>query len=199
MAAFREGVLYVAYGERAVGEARESIASLRKHHDWPVAVVGGEIEGAQHVAFPDRGMPGRWAKVNLLFLSPFERTLYLDADTRVRGKLDAGFRVLDDGWDLVIVPSQGQDQPLHSLTEEERRVTLDETGDGWPLMLNTGVMWFRRNARTERLFAEWRREWKRFRLHDQGALLRALEKCPVRVWLLGLDFNSHRGEVVEHR
>jgi len=144
-------------------------------------------------------MPGRWAKVNLLPLSPFERTLYLDADTRVRGRLDAGFRILDDGWELVIVPSEGQSQPLHSLTEEERRVTQDELADGWPLMLNTGVMWFRRTDGTERLFAEWRREWERFRLHDQGALLRALEKHPVKVWLLGPDFNSHRGTVVEHR
>ena len=194
-----EGVLYVAYGARAVREAQESIGSLRAYHDWPVAVVGDEIAGAQHVGCPDRGMPGRWAKVNLLSLSPFDRTLYLDADTRVHGKLDAGFRILDDGWELVIVPSEGQSQPLHSLTDEERRATQDELGDEWPLMLNTGVMWLRRTDGTERLFAEWRREWERFRLHDQGALLRALEKRPVKVWLLGLDFNSHRGKVVEHR
>jgi len=194
-----DGVLYVAYGRRAVGEATGSLRTLQQYHDWPVCVVGDEVEGAQRIEFPDRGMSGRWAKVNLLSLTPFDRTLYLDADTRVHGRLDVGFDILADGWELVIVPSKVQAQPLHNLVEEERWVTQDEVGDGWPLMLNTGVMWFQKSGRMARLFEEWREEWGRFENHDQGALLRALEKCPVRVWLLGYDFNSDRGKVIEHR
>ena len=76
-------------------------------------------------------------------------------------------------------------------------MTLDELRDDFPLMLNTGVMWFRRSERLDRFSQEWRREWRRFKRHDQGALLRALEKCPVRLWLLGRDYNG--GEIVEHR
>jgi len=191
------GVVYVAYGQSAVEEATASIHTLRHFHDWPITVIGDEIEGTDHVICHDVGKPGRWAKVNLLDLSPFEHTLFLDADTRIRGKLDIGFHILDAGWDLVIVPSEIQKQPLHHLDENERDVTLSEMGDGFPLMLNTGVMWFRRSARLKRFSEEWRREWRRFRRHDQGALLRALERCPVRLWLLGRDYNG--GEIVEHR
>lgn len=150
-----------------------------------------------HIDHPDDGLPGRSAKVNLLNLSPFEHTLFLDADTRVHGKLDIGFRILNDGWDLAMVPSEMQKQPLHHLGVEERDVTLAEIGDGFPLMLNTGVIWFGRSGRTERMFEEWRREWLRFKQHDQGALLRALEKYPVRLWVLGQAYNG--GEIVEHR
>ena len=191
------GVVCIAYGSHAVKEATESIRTLRQHHDWPIAVIGDEIEGTDHIDCPDEGLPGRWAKVNLVHLSPFDRTLCLDADTRVHGKLDIGFHILANGWDLVMVPSEIQKQPLHHLDAEERDVTLIEIGDGFPLMLNTGVLWFRHSKRLERFSQEWRREWRRFRRHDQGALLRALEKCPVRLWILGRPYNG--GEIVEHR
>jgi hypothetical protein len=191
------GVLYVAYGPHAVKEATESVRTLRRHHDWPVAVIGNEIGGTDCIDCPDHGLPGRWPKVNIMRLSPYRWTLYLDADTRIHGRLDIGFRILADGWDLVIVPSEIQGKPLHHLDAGERDVTLNELGDRFPLMLNTGVMWFRRSERLGRFSEEWRREWQRFRRHDQGALLRALERCPVRLWLLGRDYNG--GEIVEHR
>jgi len=190
------GVLYVAYGQNAVREATESIQSLRDHHDWPVTVIGDKVEGADHITYPDPGMAGRWAKVNLLDLSPYDYSLYLDADTRVRGSLATGFHALQDGWDLVMVPSKIGNCPLHHLGDEEREVTLAELGDTFPLMLNTGVMWFRKSGRMIALFREWRHEWLRFNYHDQGALLRALEKNPVKLWLLGRAYNG--GSIVEH-
>lgn len=191
------GVVYVAYGQNAVREATESIRALKRFHcAWPIAVIGDRIPNTHHVDCPDEGRPGRWAKVSLLDLSPFDQTLFLDADTRVHDKLDIGFHILDDGWDLVIVPSKMQGQPLHNLIDEERTITLAELGDNRPLMLNTGVMWFHKSDRMRRLFAEWKAEWLRFKQHDQGALLRALAKCPVKLWLLGSEFNG--GEIVEH-
>jgi len=186
----------VAYGRNARAEAAQSIRTLRKWHDWPVAVIGEPVPGTRHIPWGSIGKPGRWAKVNLLELSPFEWTLYLDADTRVRGDLSIGFDVLRDGWELVMVPSLPGPRPLDILVEEERAVTLAELGDCWPPMFNTGVMWFRRTERTERLWHAWAEEWQRFRRHDQGALLRALNRAPVALWLMGRLFNG--GEIVEH-
>ena len=191
------GVVYVAYGHNACTEAIESIRTLREHHDWPIAVIGDPIPGTRHISWEGFGRPGRWAKVNLLELSPFERTLYLDADTRVHGDLSIGFDILQDGWELVMVPSKrGELEAAGILVEGERHATMAELGDRWPLMLNTGVMWFRRTPRTTRLWQTWREEWRRFQEHDQGALMRAMDQCPVRLWLLGHAFNG--GEVVEH-
>jgi hypothetical protein len=193
-------VLYVAHGQPAIDEARRSIKSLKRYHpDWPVLVVGEEpIQGAKFVRVADDNhkAPGRWAKVRLDQFSPFDDTLFLDADTRVYGKLDIGFRILDRDWDMVMVPSLPQaEEVLGHLCEKERRETLAETID--PLQLNTGVIWFRKTKRIGWLFAEWRRQWERYKDKDQGAFLRALEIKPVKLWLLGRPFNG--GSVVGHR
>jgi len=192
------GVIYVAYGRRAHDEAAASIASLRAFHDWPVLVVGdAPVKGTAHKRFADTGTPGRWAKVNLDQLAPWEQALFLDADTRVHGQLDIGFRLLANGYDLVLVPSRPQhNESLRHLGDAERNATVAELPLD-PLQLNTGVMWFGPGAAP--LFAVWREEWARWKDKDQGALLRALQRCPVAVALLGYPFNDEHGAVVEHR
>jgi hypothetical protein len=135
--------------------------------------------------------------VNLNKLTDWKYTLFLDADTRIHGKLDIGFTLLERGYDLVMVPSKPQHNDiLRHLGEKERERTVLELPLD-VLQLNTGVMWF--GPGSAPLFEEWRREWLRYRDKDQGALLRALYKCPVKVALLGHPFNSEHGEVVEHR
>jgi len=192
------GVMYVAYGRKAHDEARASIASLREHHDWPVLVVGDKaIAGERFRRCEDRGTPGRWAKVSLDKLTPFEWTLFLDADTRIHGDLSIGFRLLAAGYDLVMIPSRPQhNDMLRHLGDRERKDTLAELPFD-VLQLNTGVMWFGPGAAP--LFAVWREEWGRWRDKDQGALLRALYRHPVAVAILGMPFNDEHGEVVEHR
>jgi len=195
------GVVYIAFGQKARAEATASIATLQVYHGLPVAVISDTpLPGvkARFIPCEERGAPGRWAKVNLDTLTPFEHTLYLDADTRVRGQLWAGFRLLELGADLVIVPSRPQRADgLRHLRAEERERTLDELPLD-PLQLNTGVMWFDRE-RCAALFAAWRAEWQRWRDKDQGALLRALEHAPVAVRLLGFAFNDRNGRVVDHQ
>ena len=182
------GFCYVVYGLNARREYEQSLELLRNNHDEEVTVIGD--------TFVPRGTPpGRWAKTNLDLLSPYFLTCFLDADTRPYGDLSVGFEILETGWELVIVPCarQGVDGLWH-LTEEERAVTLAEIGQ--PLMVNSGVMWFRKCRRIAAFFRAWREEWERFQHRDQGALLRALERQPVKLWLLGHPFNG--GSVVAH-
>ena len=200
MAAISRGVLYVAYGSKARQEARLSAESLaRIHPRWPVRVItDGEVVGwAPTIHWPNQGTPGRWAKVNLDALTPWEQTLFLDADTRVYDKLEVGFSYLDQGWDMVIVPSIPQGtEILGHCSDPERFATLWECRIE-PLQLNTGAIWFRQSTRVKQLFQAWRREWQRFKDKDQGALLRALEQSTARIALLGRPFNG--GAVVSHR
>jgi len=192
------GVLYVAYGAKAIAEATASLGTLRAFHDWPVVCIGDGLPGTTRIPHPNRGKPGRWAKVNLDLLTPFDETLFLDADTRVHGALDAGFGLLERGADIVLVPSRPQrHEALRHLLPVEREATLAEVMLD-PLQLNTGVLWFHR-ARVAALFAAWRAEWERYQDADQGALLRALERVPVVLRLLGYPFNDARGQVIEHR
>lgn len=194
------GVLYVAYGRKAKQEARFSVESLgRVHPTWPVTVITDNepIGWAPSQPWPDSGTPGRWAKVNLDNLTPYDCTLFLDADTRVYGDLDVGFRLLRLGWDMVMVASKPQGgEMLGHLTDQERAVTLAECRID-PLQLNTGVIWFRKSYRVKLLFREWRKQWERYKDKDQGALLRALEKRTAHIALLGWPFNG--GAVVGHR
>jgi len=192
------GALYIAYGERAQQEAMASIETLRGWHgDLPVVVIGEAVKGAKHIPFAQRDRIGRWAKVNLDLLAPWEQTLYLDADTRVRQSIMAGFEMLADGWELVMVPSgnQGTDWLWH-VGEEERRETILSTGIR-AVQLQAGMMFFRQCEAVKRLFAQWRTEWERHQGQDQGALLRAIYQCPVKAWLLGKCWNG--GAIIEHR
>ena len=194
------GLVYVAYGEKARTETRLSIKSLRNWHGWPVSIIGDEqVKGGQLIKRIDTsgGLPGRWAKVNLDLLSPYNHTLFLDADTRIYASLWSGFDALKQGWDLVMVASKPQtEECLGHLCKEERDISLYELPLD-PLQLNTGVMWFQKSPAVRALFAEWRKQWARWKQHDQGALLRALQRVPVKLWLLGWPYNG--GAVIGHR
>lgn len=196
------GITYVTYGVAAQREAAASLATLRETNDYPVAAVGEAVEGADyHIPFPTEyeAIPAsRWAKLNLDSLSPFQYTLYLDADTRVRGDLSPGFVMVAAGWHMVMAPSgrQGADVMGH-LGAEDRAYTLAALGNSEPLQWQAGVFFFDRE-RVGPLFAAWRAEWRRFADQDQGALLRALAATQVPVWALGEAWNCAQGEVVEH-
>jgi len=193
------GALIVAYGANARREAAQHIAALSESMPGlPVVVVAETpIPGARWVHMEQRDRGARWAKLNLDNLAPFDRTLYLDADTRVLGDVSAGFRMLADGWDMAMAASERQGGELcWQCAEAERQATRLETGTE-PLGLQAGVMFVRRNDRTAKLFAAWRAEWERWQGQDQGALLRALYRHPVRLWLLGRDWNG--GRLIAHR
>jgi len=190
------GVVYIAYGWRAVKEAGYSIATLRQHNDLPVTVIGERVQGAEHVEFDGHNSMGRWAKCNLDRLTPYAHTLYLDADTRIHGNVSAGFTLLQD-WDVAMAPSTVQgDGILWHVSEEEREATYAELGRHL-LQLQGGMMFWRKNERTAAFFQAWREEWERWRGQDQAALLRALHRTPLRLWLLSNEWNG--GSLIEHR
>ena len=192
------GVIVVAYGGKAKAEAEAMIESLHQFHDWPVmAISDGAISGADMIwRFEHEGWGARWAKLNQDQLAPWDRWLYLDADTRVLGDLSAGFDVLDDGWDIAITMSQHQQSNwLWQASEEERAATWERPGI--ILSLQGGVFFVQRNDCTTRFFDTWRQEWQRFAHIDQAALVRSVLLCPIRLWLLGRAYNG--GELVDHR
>lgn len=189
-----EGVVYVAFGENAEAAMGESLATLRKvHPDISTFVIDEDTFDG------DPGFGARWAKLHVDKLTPFDKTLYLDADTLIHQRINRGFEILDD-WDLVLTASinQGADSLRH-LGEEERLYTQRELGEAFPLQLQLGVFYFDRYACRD-LFRSWREEWRRYRGQDQGAFLRALYENPVKYWLLGRPYNSIDREtaIVEH-
>ena len=185
------GVVYVAYGDAAGREATMSLATLRSAHRYPVAVIGNQpLPLAKQIKFAEAGWGARNAKLNLDTLSPFDDTIYLDADTRVRGDLSAFYCWLDHGYDLIIGASGNQgDKALWHVSEAERERTLDEIGFT-PLQLQAGLFAFRKSPAISAFFSSWRAAYadEPNPQQDQAALLRALYTTPVRFLLLSRAF-----------
>jgi len=194
------GVVYVAFGQNAIRCAGYSIASLRRFHDWPITVLtDGRIKapGVEHIGFDEPMWGARWAKLNINNSIRYDSYLYLDADTRVNGDLSAGWEILADGWDAAMsFSSQQGDRCLWHIDGEERAITYEELGNPLPLAMQGGMM-FANRERVDGLFRCWQQEWYRYRTYDQAALLRALHRNPVRLWVLGRDWNG--GALVTHQ
>ena len=195
-----KGVAYVALGANAQHEVSQSMVGLLKHNKGLATMVLEESLTSPPRGVSTSGQQAHWAKVNAYWWSPFPYTLLLDADTRVKGSLLWGFKLLWAGWEVVVVPSipPRPNAVLWHLSRTEQDVTLAELGAWHHVMLNTGALYFRKSPRVQRLFEAWREEWLRFKDQDQGALLRALRRSPVKLWLIGSPFNSRDGAVVEH-
>ena len=194
------GVVYVAYGETAHLEATESIKTLLEHNDYPVVSISQHpIPHAEHIEFQNSGWGARRAKLYCDQLVPqrWDRFLYIDADTRVRQSLHAGFEILEDGWDVAVTPSSMQgDDVLWHVSEEERKKTFDVVGVEC-VQIQGGLFFVNKNEATQAFFETWRREWEFYQGPDQAALLRALYQSPVRMWMLGRPWNG--GVIVDHR
>lgn len=198
------GVLYVSYGENAHWECKESLLSLKRSNPELVACVLTDSPQqfrthAKYVTRADSEPYGRWAKLNADVFSPFEHTLYIDADTRIHGKLTPLFDALEAGWDFVATLSQqqGTHHWLNGLDESERESTIDCVGF-LPAQVQGGLWSFVQNERTRDFFQAWREEWQSVGIEqDQAALSRALRYSPMKVALLGRAFNN--GAVTNHR
>lgn len=89
----RDGLLWIAFGERYVSEAEHSAGSAAPMLARALLADREPATGVFDVV--RRIEPGHIrAKVDFLAESPFARTLYLDSDTRVVGELADVFELL---------------------------------------------------------------------------------------------------------
>lgn len=197
------GVLYVAYGAEAIKECLSSIGTLRRSNPaLPVCVITDDCKPFRHAADTvtrfDSDPYGRQAKLNADKLSPFDLTLYLDADTRVYGDLSLPFCALEQGFEFVATMStnQGADKFLWHIGTLERNAILREIGFP-PAVLQGGVWGFRKTERTAAFFECWRQAYTGAEEWEQGAMQLALWRQPMAVYLLGTEFNG--GVIVAHR
>lgn len=188
------GVVYVAFGSNALREARLSANTLPEGLEYYIHDTydsDSSLSAEQQAHF---------AKTKAAMWSPYDHTLLLDADTRVLDDLSFGFSLISTKCELVMVPSfpLREGSVLWNLSPEEKDYTFQKLGAWSHVMLNTGVMFFRKTSRVLSLFQVWSDEWLKFKDRDQGAFLRALIRAPVIIRLLGADYNSADGKIVKH-
>lgn len=200
------GVLYIAYGQKAVNLTENAIETLRLYNNTlSVTVISDQdVKGANSIIYhEDTDAGARSIKTSIYLLTPYDKTLYMDADTEVLCDPEPYFRLLDD-VDLVI----GQDTTRifnradhPHLIKEEVVATIEETSGGEFIQYNTGVMLFNKCDNIEKLMNAWHEEWQRWGKHDQPAMFRAMYRHPVRIAPMREAFNVHhsaKAKVVFH-
>lgn len=195
----QRGVLYVAYGDPARRCAQGAIASFRQHMpDVPIALVSDSPLGCEdiYIEHKDEDIGGRSAKTQIDCLAPreWQYILYLDADTEVIAPIDYLFQAVEDGFDFVICKNPGKyhtsRQMIRSDNKDECDFTFTSIGSDELIQLNGGVFCYQRNDRTRAFFETWHSEWRRWGKRDQAALLRALFEHPMKMMVLGSEWNT---------
>ena len=136
-----------------------------------------------------RFLAGR-IKPLLYELSPFDLTLYVDADTYFQASPNEGFRLLDK-WDIALAETQTRALAQGIAGQDECNATADEFGTGLLLYHNSGMIFWKKNERVAALFKLWSEEWRRFGGWDeQVALLRALLRSEALYLTLPYTWNN---------
>jgi lipopolysaccharide biosynthesis glycosyltransferase len=164
----------------------------------PIALCAAKPIGVEDVFIkqPDSDVGGRRAKLKAYELAPAEwqAVLYLDVDTEIVSKdVTFFFDLIEDGWEFVICKDPHLMDTMHSfrrpnnlaeLAETEREIVTLHT-----LQFNGGVWAFGRNDRVKVFFDRWQEEWEKHAQRDQGALIRALYADPLKIYVLGNEWN----------
>jgi len=226
------GIMYMAFGDKAAEAVRRSVSSVKKLNiNIPIVVVGDRPIGddlpyigwsgeSPRSKYGELGFLAGKVKPFLYHLSPFQKTLYLDADTVVKKSLTTGFDYLEDNDICVsyhVRPNNGQmwyvdeifgdpllSPPISKNSIEEREMTQRMIGDKRMPFINTGVIFFRTANNVQLFFEQWYKEWQLFQDWDeQLSFHRAICRCPdVKVKLLDPIWNQKyesSGTIILHR
>jgi hypothetical protein len=207
------GIIYMAFGQKAAQAVRQSMLSLKNIGlDIPVCVVGdAAVRGAQFIEWKGESPFDASERHNFQFragrvkpflydLSPFARTLYIDADTEFITDITPAFELLDN-VDIALAeeiqtigqlynkPSAGWE-----INIKERDATIAQLGSPNIKFLNSGVIFFRKSPETKILFEEWHKQWMTWKQWDeQLALMRSIHQCKIKYEALDVNWNHpHR-------
>ena len=217
----KQGVVYMAWGENAIRQTKESIHSLHQFCPEMEVLVLGDLETQEafstgsHVSslrmtedpFCENGargykfMAGR-IKPLIAKLTPFEHTLYVDADTKFVRSPQVGFDLLDR-WDLVVAETPNRSLKEGLADYKECTDSAAYLGSPYILYHNSGMIFWRRNERTLKLFELWSEEWLKYQNWDeQVALLRALMRSEVLFLTVPYTWNCNTSKeafILHHR
>ncbi|WP_458722314.1 putative nucleotide-diphospho-sugar transferase [Shimia sp. W99] len=182
------GVVFVATGARYIACAEAAARSVRRFMpDVPIALftdasqLGFSLSEVFDPVIELETVHHR-SKVDCLMNSPFEQTLFLDADIRVREDVSELFELLER-FDIAMAHAHARNRPA------TRAVWKHELPDAFP-QFNTGVIAVRRNPRTQALLQAWSDSYKLagFR-KDQVTLRELLWASDLRLSTLPPEYN----------
>lgn len=183
--AITKGVVYVVSGAgftRAAIASAESVKKQSPKLKVHLFTDQTNIESPWINSVAPIENPHVRSKVDYIHQSPYDYTLFLDADTRVVDDISSLFEVLDR-FDLAIAHAQ------HRNHFPTRQKWTTEIPYAFPQM-NSGVILFKRNKSTIQLLKDWQKAyhengfWK-----DQVTLRELIWKSDLRIHILPPEFN----------
>lgn len=198
----RSGVVYLAIGAEHTQLALLSISQLRVvGYDGPIRVLtdvnawpgdDGDVEAIRICPARDPNPP-RYYKTQINRFA-FPSTLFLDTDVLAIARIDdiwSHLRFGDICASLELPRVQGF---IDYYWDRERRMRPEleymlENRLCRRRFYNSGVILFRSGETTDRLYAAWHEEWRRFGGMDQCALVRASARTGVPLHALPSSWN----------
>jgi hypothetical protein len=196
------GVVLVATGADYRAQALKVALSVRRHCPGLPVVLFSDAGGCQ--ALEGRCGPGGWvdavipladphrrSKVDALARSPFTRSLYLDADTRLVADVRDVFALLDR-FDIALAHAHARNR---AATLAVWRQALP---DAFP-QFNSGVIAWRRNAATQALLEAWPQHYREAGFFkDQVTLRELLWASELRIATLPPEYNIRYRHMLLH-
>lgn len=188
----REGYLYVANQKKFIDEAMISSRSLRQFSELPIALVcTQDIASKEVYAFFDEVIIHNemkqynyLAKVLGIQLSPFDRTIFLDTDTFICDDISPLFELME------LVDIATSIEKSHHTTDKIKNIRFKNIIPEF----NSGVIVYRKNEITERLFKDWFQVCVDNKMgNDMPGLREAVIKNfkEVKFVILPEEYNSH--------
>jgi hypothetical protein len=179
------GVVYIATGEKYVRATINSAESVKKHCSSLKVHLFTDLGEFSHECIDGVSIienPHRRSKVDCLFKTPFERTLYLDSDTRIVDNIAEIFKLLDN-FDVALAHAHARNHPA---TTEQWKTDIPYS---FP-QLNGGVILFKMNAKVESLLKQWREAYHTAGFKkDQVTLRELLWNSDLRLTILPPEYN----------
>ncbi len=186
----KRGVLYIAFGAQYRDWALASAESVKAHNPGlAVCLMSDREEKSDAVDIFRRIIPaGKRAKVDYVSKTPFEQTLYLDADTIISGDLTPVFEALGR-FDLAITQDFLHSQGWKADAMPEYAAIPYSFPE-----CNGGVMAYNLNAKVKAFLAEWQRVYHEYKVktkrQDQPSLRVALWNSDLRFHVLPAEYNT---------
>jgi hypothetical protein len=187
-----EGILYIAAGEKYIRAAIRAAESVRKYCPGLSIHLFADWQNYQGFDFDQNPFPftsaenisnpHRRSKVDYLPLTPFDRTLYLDTDTRLNDNITSIFSVLER-FDIALA------HDYHRNTQNSLGAWRIELPQAFP-PFNGGVILYRKTPAVIEFLKSWSDNYKEAGLrHDQPTLRELLWLSNLRLATLPPEYN----------
>jgi len=189
----RNGIVYIAFGNKCMRELEYSVKTLRKTHpNLKITLFSDKIPDNDQFDFV-KLISADSVRVKQKFLldSPYDNTLYLDTDTAILGPIEETFRIMER-FDMAAT---------HDLIRKDAKKSAKypdyaKIPDGFP-EFGGGVILFRKSTEVERFFDVWQRNFKKWyeltgEVRDQPSFRVSVWQCQdLKFFVLPPEFN-HR-------